>query len=329
MAADGKVKLGFIGSGGNARHHMGQVLKLNEFEIVAIADPDSAMLDAAKRQHAQLADVRTFSDYLNMLAGVPLDAVEISTPHTLHCEQILASLDMGLHVLCEKPLVCSVGDAESVIERLRKSGKVGLLSYQRHYQPEFRYIREKIASGELGKVTFVSALQCQGWKKGVAGTWRQDPALSGGGQLNDSGSHLLDIILWTTGLAVEKVSAFIDNCGTPVDINSALSLVFRGGAQGNVSIVGDAPKWHEDLSIWCENGFFLMRNGKLTVVDAKGNRATFDDMPGGSFPDKNFLDAILERDEVQSPFECGLRVIELTEAAWKSAAKGGAVVSVA
>jgi predicted dehydrogenase len=329
VAKKAKVSLGFIGCGGNARHHMGQVLQLDGYEVTALNDPNPEMLEEAKRKYPALTNVRTFPDYLEMLASMPLDAVQISTPHTFHCEQILVALDMDVHVLCEKPLVCSVGDAHAVIDRLKASGRVGLLSYQRHYQPEFQYIREKIASGNLGKVTFVSALQCQNWKKAVAGTWRQDPELSGGGQLNDSGSHLLDIILWATGLKVEKVSAFIDNCGTPVDINSALSIVFRGGAQGNISIVGDAPKWHEDLTIWCEKGIFLMRNGKLTVVDAKGNRATFDDMPGGSTPDRNFLEAIKGREEVQSPFECGLRVIELTEAAWKSAAKGGAPVEVA
>jgi predicted dehydrogenase len=221
-----------------------------------------------------------------------------------------------------------VEHAHDLIQRLGASGKVGILSYQRHYQTEFRYIKGRIESGEMGSVQFVNALQCQGWKKGVEGTWRQDPALSGGGQLNDSGSHLLDIILWITGLGVEKVSAFIDNCGTAVDINSALSLTFRGGAQGSISIVGDAPSWHEDLTIWCERGFFLMRNGKLSVCDGQGNRCSFESMPGGSFPDKNFVDAIRGRDTVQSPFTCGLRVIELTEAAWRSAAQGGAPVSV-
>ncbi len=329
MPEESKLRIGFIGSGGNARHHMGQVLKLSEFEIAGLADPSSAMLEAARSQYPALQGVPTFGDYHEMLQSIPLDAVEISTPHTLHHEQVVAALDKGLHVLCEKPLVCTVEHAHDLINRLERSGKTGLLSYQRHYQPEFRYIKEQIESGAFGAVTFVNALQCQGWKKGTKGLWRQDPALSGGGQLNDSGSHLLDIILWITGLGVAKVSAFIDNCGTPVDINSALSLTFRGGAQGNVSIVGDAPTWHEDLTIWCERGIFLMRNGKLQVVDAKGNRASFENMPGGSFPDKNFLDAIKGRDSVQSPFTCGLRVIELTEAAWRSAAQGGAVVTVA
>jgi len=327
MTTDAKIRIGFIGSGGNARHHMGQVLGLAEAQIVALADPNPAMIEAARRQHAALADVPSFADYHEMLGQVQLDAVEISTPHTTHKEQILTSLGQGLHVLCEKPLVCSVADAHEVLVALEVTDRIGLLSYQRHFQPEFRYIRQRIASGDLGAVTFVSALQCQNWKNGTKGSWRQDPALSGGGQLNDSGSHLLDIILWITGLAVQSVSAFIDNCGTPVDINSALSVRFAGGAQGNISVVGDATDWHEDLTIWCEKGFFLMRNGKLQVCDPSG-RYTFDNLRGGSYPDRNFVDAIRGRDQVQSPFECGLRVIELTEAAWRSGAQGGAPVSV-
>jgi predicted dehydrogenase len=330
MPGEGKVRVGFIGSGGNARHHMGNVLKLSEFEIVALNDPNSAMIAQAKRDYPALESVPAFADYRDMLSSIEMDAVEISTPHTLHYQQVMDSLDRGLHVLCEKPLVCSVAHAREVIAKRDATGKVCMVSYQRHFQPEFRYIREKIASGEFGAVTFVSALQCQGWKRGTAGSWRQDPALSGGGQLNDSGSHLLDIILWITGLHVSKVSAFIDNCGTPVDINSALSITFKNGAQGNVSVVGDsAAGWHEDVTIWCERGVFFMRNGKLQVCDQRGNRYTFDSMPGGSTPDRNFLDAIQGRDTVQSPFECGLRVIELTESAWKSAAQGGAVVEVA
>src|SRR5205814_917634 len=103
---------------------MGQVLKLDEAEIAALDDPNPAMLEAAKKQHPALADVPTFADYHDMLNSVPLDAVEISTPHTLHREQILATLGKGLHVLCEKPLVCAVEHAHEVIAKLNESGKV-------------------------------------------------------------------------------------------------------------------------------------------------------------------------------------------------------------
>ncbi len=53
---------------------------------------------------------------------------------------------------------------------------------------------------------------------------RTDPELSGRGQLNDSGSHLPDIIFWMTDLGVSEVSAFCDDLGTPVDINTLVSM---------------------------------------------------------------------------------------------------------
>ena len=157
------------------------------------------------------------------------------------------------------------------------------------------------------------------------GSWRQQLALSGGGQLNDSGSHLLDIILWMTGLEVEQVQAYMENFESEVDINSALSVRFRNGAMGNFSVVGNSPvggMW-EDITIWGSKAVVYMRQGKLTVKTHGSNDAYEPTgLPGGSSPDQNFVDALMGRDEVQVPPVCGLRVIELTEAAWESADKG-------
>lgn len=319
------IRVGMIGSGGIARYHIGNLLQIPSVEVVALSDPNPAMRDAAKFAYPAIKDAVEYDDYEKMLDTESLDAVQIHTPHTLHLKQMQDAFGKGLSVLCEKPLATTVADAHAAIAARDAAGKVGLLSYQRHFQPEFRFMREKIMSGEFGPVTFVSALQCQGWKKGTAGTWRQVPELSGGGQLNDSGSHLVDIILWVTGLAAESVSCYNDNRGTPVDIDSALAIKFRNGAMGSLTIVGDAQTWHEDISIWCEKGTFHMRQGQgLSFVDEKGNRFECKQLMGGSNPDRNFIEAIRDGAPVESPFECGLRVIELTEAAWKSAANGGA-----
>lgn len=318
-----KIRLGMIGCGGIARHHMRQLAAIPEAEIVALCDPSRAQIEQTHHGFAHLRELPVFENFTEMIESMELDAVQISTPHTQHRSQMDASFAKGLHVLCEKPLATTVADAHKAIAARDASGKVGLLAYQRHTQAEFKYIRNAIASGAYGKPTFISALQSQEWKKATAGSWRQDPALSGGGQINDSGSHLIDIILWTTGLRAESVCAFSDNCGTPVDINSAVSIRFEGGAMANLSVVGDAPAWHEDITIWCEGGAFFVRNGQLTVQDADGARFVADGLRGGNNPDVNFINAIKGREEVLSPFECGLRVIELTEAAWDSAANGG------
>jgi len=322
-----KVRVGIIGTGGIAQGHVRRLLANPNAQITALCDIRPEAMAKTVERNPALEGVSQFTDFREMIAAGNLDAVEICTPHTTHYEQTMESLDKGLHVLSEKPMVCTVAHAHDVLKKIDSSGKVFVLNYQRHYQPEFLYIRDKIASGEYGKVQFVQGLQGQEWLRGVAGTWRHDPALSGGGQLNDSGSHMLAVLLFSTGLAVKRCCAFIDNLGSQVDINSALTIEFEGGAQGNVSVVGNGPGWYEDITIWCEKGAFYMRNGKLEVSDAVGKRSapTAEELPKGSNPDDNFIAAIRGEEEIGCPALWGLRVIEWTEAAWNSSATGETV----
>lgn len=316
--------MGFIGCGGNASSHIGRVLGFPEVEVAALADVSGEAIDRVRDRHDQLAETPAFGDYRELLAGAELDAVEISTPHTLHYEQIMASLDRGLHVLTEKPMVCRVDHAHDVIAASERAGRLLMVSYQRHLAAEFRFVRNQVRCGEIGEIQFVSALQDQGWYRGSRGTWRQQLALSGGGQLNDSGSHLLDIVLWMTGLEAAEVHAFMENFESEVDINSAMNVRFANGALGNIAIVGNSPAsgiW-EDITIWGTRAAVMMRNGRITWRQAGAEPCEPANLPGGSTPDRNFVDAILGRDEVQVPPECGLRVIELTEAAWESARTG-------
>lgn len=317
-----KIRIGLIGCGGVMRFHAKQLLQIPEIEIVALDDISDEMLALFYEAVPDVKGLPVFSDYREMLDKVEMDAVEIATPHTLHFQQTMDCLDAGKHVLLEKPMVCTVDHARKLLEKVDQTQRILVLSYQRHYQPQFRYMRDVIQSGKLGNVTYISALQCQNWKKGTVGKWRQDPALSGGGQLNDSGSHLVDIILWVTGLGVDEVCGYIDNCGTPVDINSALSMRFRNGAQASISVVGDAPTFYEDFTIWGDQGILFYRNGELSHCGSDGKTFTPEQLPPAGNPDQNLVDAILGRDHVWSPPLCGLRVIELTQAAWKSAELG-------
>ena len=322
------VRIGLIGVGGMARSHISQLVKIDGVAITALCDIAPEAIEKARQQYPAVAGAWATPDYRELLARDDVDAVEIATPHTLHFEETLDAIAANKHILLEKPMVSRVEEAHTLLARLENYPKVMALAYQRHAQGQFLHMRERIASGEMGAVTYLNALQCQQWKNGTKGTWRQDPALSGGGQINDSGSHLLDILLWVSGLTVADVSAFMDNCGTPVDINSALAMRFTNGAQGTISIIGDAPTWHEDLTIWCERGVFFYRNGKLEFCDEKGRRTTLDGahLPQSSNIDENFVGAIRGENAVAAPPICGLRTIELTEAAWKSAAQNGAPV---
>ncbi|MBI4560287.1 MAG: Gfo/Idh/MocA family oxidoreductase [Candidatus Hydrogenedentes bacterium] len=318
-----KIRVGFIGAGGISHGHYIRLLETKKAEVVALNEPNPEMV---KRFHARFPDsvkLPVFDDYRDMLKNNALDAVVVQSPHTVHYEQILTCLNQGLHVLAEKPMTCTIKHAKALIQKAKAAKRVLMISYQRHFEPSFRYMRERIAKGALGEVQYVQAIQSQEWLRATRGTWRQRLALSGGGQLNDSGSHLVDIVMWVTGMKVKEVFAKQDNFGTEVDINSTLAMKFENGALGSMSVIGNAPRWYEDHSIVGSKGALYLRQGiGLIHQDEKGQPVNIKLPKYTKNPDSNFVECILGKDVPQTPPECGLRTIEVTEAAWKSAASG-------
>ncbi|MCY0877306.1 MAG: Gfo/Idh/MocA family oxidoreductase [Firmicutes bacterium] len=327
-----KVRVLVMGTGGMGRVHIQNLLQIEDAEIVGLVDPASSAIDKAKADFSQLREVKVYSEYRRALEEANAQAAVIVTPHSQHFEQGMACLDSGLHVLMEKPFVSGSANAVEMIARAKLTRRYLAVGYQRHTEGAYQYLRDLLQSGKLGTLRFVSAYQAQRWLEGTRGSWRQDAELSCGGQLNDSGSHLLDAVLWTSGLEPQEVSARIDNRGTPVDIDSAVTVRFRGGAIGSWNIVGSASiGWWEDVSFHGDDGTALYRNGKLFV--AEGDRAELvevhpDQFPVASTPDHDFIDLIMGRKkEAAAPAHCGYLVARLTEAAWQSNELGGRPVS--
>lgn len=313
-----KIRVGMIGTGGISQVHGRQLLELEEVDIVALCDTSAENREkfAAK---FDLDDVLHFTDYREMLDESELDAVVICSPHTLHFQQATDVLDKGLHVLIEKPMTCSSEEAEVLIATAEKAGKVMQVSYQRHFQPEFLFIREAIASGEIGKLTSITASLYQEWKQFTTGLWRQVPELSGGGMLMDSGSHIIDVLLWTTGLTPAQVKPNLHLQGAPVEIDSFTSIRFEEGAVAGLNIIGFAPCWHETYVFCGEDGGIFYDNGKITI-QRFGQKPVVPELPKQKTnQDKSFIDAILGRHEVKVPGTFALKVVKLTEMIYQAA----------
>ena len=327
-----KVRVLIIGAGGVARYrHIPQLLDLAEAEIVGLIDPSTASIETTRDAFPRIARLPVFSDYHDALQSVQADAAIIASPHNQHLEHGLACLDAGLHVLMEKPFVVGSANAARLIARARDARRHLAIAYQRHVEGAYTYLRDLVRSGALGTIRAVSAYQAQDWLTLSAGTWRQDPAIACGGQLNDSGSHLLDAILWITGLRPHSVDARIDNRGAAVDIDASLTVRFEGQALASIAVVGSASiGWWEDLSINGDTGTALYRNGQVFV--ARAGERTLSVVPAAQLPASgtlvgNFVDLILERvSEAAAPASCGLAVARVTEAAWKSAEIGQTVM---
>ena len=322
-----RITVGMIGCGGVAHGHVKRLLEIGKVELRGLSDPDPRRIQVMKEAFPELRDCAVFGQHQEMIENSKLDAIEICSPHYAHFEQIVDGLRAGLHVLTEKPMVCTAEDARAVIEEERKSGKVLAVSYQRHCDGVYRFLKKTIESGAPGPVEFVSAFQGQNWLRMTRGQWRQNRALSCGGQLNDSGSHLIDIILWVTGLEAERVQAISRDFGSEVDINTAINVAFKGGAQANISIVGNCPEFREDITIVCSDWAFFVRQGEL--IYSTGDKGEVLRVQQVNYEpsscDHNFVDAILGTAEAAAPSVCGLRTIELTEATWRAAETGKTV----
>lgn len=318
-----KLRIGFIGAGGISRGHYDRLLATRKAVITAFTEPSPKMIRWYHENRPESKDLPVYKDYRDMLRNETLDGVVILSPHTVHYEQSMAALGKGLHVLTEKPMVCTIRRAKALIRKANTARRVLSIAYQRHYEPQFRYMRDQIAKGAIGKIQYVQAIQAQEWLRLTKRTWRQSIELSGGGQLNDSGSHLIDIIMWVSGLKVREVFAKSDSFNTEVDINSTLTMKFDNGALGSMSIIGNAPTWHEDHTIVGSKGAFYLRQGiGLIQQNATGDPVKVRLPKYTKNPDSNFIDSIHGKDTPQAPAECGLRTIEVTEAAWRSAASG-------
>ncbi|MGO4109109.1 Gfo/Idh/MocA family protein [Paenibacillus sp. YAF4_2] len=312
------IRIGFIGTGGIAGWHAKQLLELPEVQITALADTSESNRLAFVEKFG-LQDATLFSDYEDMLEEGELDAVVICSPHTLHFRQAYDVLDHNLHVLIEKPMTCSSEEAEQLIQKAKQSEKVMQVSYQRHFQPEFLYIRDAIQSGVIGKVTSVTASLFQEWYQLTTDTWRQIPSLSGGGFLMDSGSHIIDVLLWTTGLTPEDVQSRINSHGAPVEIDSFTSIKFEEGAIASLNFVGYAPGWHETFAFCGEEGGIFYDNGTITLR-RMGKETIVPELPEPvTNQDKSFIDAILGRHEVLVPGEFALKVVRLSEMIYQAA----------
>ncbi len=201
-----------LGLGNVAVHgHLPGWLAHDHIEIVAAADARPAQRGELT---ARLPRARWYDSAAELLAREQLDFVDICTPPASHAELIGAALGRGLHVLCEKPLVCSLDDLESVRRLASATGRVLHTVHNWHHAPVIRRIQDLLDRGEIGRVTRVvwQTLRTKpaAPADGSNGNWRVDPDVAGGGVLVDHGWHVFYLVLGWLGGPPTSIGATLE-----------------------------------------------------------------------------------------------------------------------
>ena len=205
-------------------------------------------------------DVATLDAVLN---DPQIEAVVITTPHSLHAEQIVAAARAGKHVFVDKPFTLTVADARRATEACRKAGVVLAVGHQRRRQAASRALKRLIEEGALGRVSQIEGHFSADY--GFASTitpdmWRADRAETPGGPMTNLGIHHVDTYQYLLG-PVARVSAFSRRVVLDLDIEDVTAILFEF-ASGHVGYLGtswvpatrtewiavhgtEAQAWHE------------------------------------------------------------------------------------
>ncbi len=323
-----KLRVAFLGCGGIAGKHTRSLKGMDDVEIVAGADVTAEQVGAFLERNLEgyAPAPAVFTDAAKMYSETSPEAVVICTPHTLHYEQGMQALDAGLHVLMEKPMVTNAAHAHELKAKVDETGKVFVIGYNTPCSPNFKYLRDRIREGTFGKLELVNGYLSQNWMRGTAGKWRQEPELSGGGQAYDSGAHLMNSLCWSVESDIEEVFAFVDNHGTPVDINSTTSVRFASGVMANITISGNSPGNGSYMVFVFDGGRIEIDGwggGWIKVFGDDGKQIEEPGIEGEAMaPAENFVDAIAGRDEARTTPANGIVQSELMDAIYESARTG-------
>ena len=354
------LRVGIIGMGLYAAiEHVPMLRETGRVEIVAASRRDAKRLELARRE---LSIPQVFTDWREMLEKTELDAVVVATPHNAHLEPTLAALDRGLHVLLEKPLATSIADASAILNAVRKSDRVVMMGVNRRGEPSWQSAKRALDSGAIGQVRQISAVvwidmrafreaipfsrPIQDWLETSEmmktfmldfiqpGYWRTDPAQMGGDLFADTGSHLVDVMLWLGGASPVEVLAYsprnrpqqtsIITLQALLSNDVILSITFNdhiamgdeftyaGGAQ--MVVLGDRGRLTTSLG-WgsgpAENPM-IERNGNNQPLPVEGQKVS---------PAAAFVSTILDGAPNIATVEAAARVVALIQSAYRSAAE--------
>ena len=195
------MKVAIIGFGVIGKVHLNVINNLNE-QLVGLCDIDTKKLEGFDE------DI-IFADYKEMIDVTKPDIVHICTPHFLHKEMIIYSLERNINVLCEKPLCISENELEEIEKAVLKSKAQLGVCYQNRYVPSNRYVLEYLKDKEV-----ISAHGTLMWHRDSnyynQALWRGTKQYEGGGVLINQAIHTIDLLQLFHGMPTD-ITAHLDN----------------------------------------------------------------------------------------------------------------------
>lgn len=336
------IKVGIIGIGNIGSAHLNCIYngKIVGMNVKAVCDIDEIKLKNVANNYS---DVKTFSDYKELITVADIDTVIVAVPHPLHADIAIFALNNNKNVLLEKPVDITVTKAKKVNCIAENSEKLFGIMLNQRTNELFSKAREIVKDGKLGELKR-SVWIVTNWYRMQSyydsGSWRATWNGEGGGVLLNQAPHNLDLWQWICGMP-KTVTAFC-NVGKfhniEVEDEATIFTEYENGATGVfITSTGDYPGTNR-LEICGTKGKIVIENGVLKYwklktderefcknyhesfdhIDGDYFEYSFDTETGHSGILQNFANAILKGEKLLAPGIDGINELTISNAAYLS-----------
>ena len=254
---DQQVRIGIIGAGGMGGAHAHAYAQDPRALVCAVMDSDPARAQAL----ADKLQAAAYGSLPEMLCRERPHLVSVCTPPGGHLAATLGALQSGCHVLCEKPLARSGGEAARMVSAARRARRLLVTAFCHRFHEPVVIAREWIAKGVIGQVLQFRN-RFAGWIP-MEGRWFSDPALAGGGSIIDTSIHSIDLFRYLVGDPA-TVSARTATMVQPIKVedSSLVLLQTAEGAIGSIEACWSSPVSGAVIEIYGCQGTIIVDYGE-------------------------------------------------------------------
>lgn len=316
-------RLGLIGLGGWGRRLVNSVngkSGITEFTAAVTRTPAKAEAFAGERY------IRLCDDIAELLSDDGIDGIVVASPAALHCEQAMAAVAAGKHVMVIKPLATSHADAAALYAAAEGRGVLVAMGYDRCFSPAVNALRRRVRDGDLGRIFHAEGDFCVDRMLGMTDQdWKTDPATFPPGSLAD---HMLYTMIELMGPVASLKSTGVRQVVQHDFTDTAtVDLRFANGATGHLTAIGVTPNFHR-LHLFGEKGWAEIRGDagfEYRPLDGVGERITLDAIDNCREQLESFAEAAYGRRDYPIPPNDALAGVAALDAMRESVRTGEAV----
>lgn len=262
-------RFGILGCGMIANIHARAIQALPEAELLGVADHKPEMA----KSFAEKFGGKSYESYAQMLSDDLLDVVCICTPSCFHVQNAIEALEMGKHVVLEKPMALTVEDSDRLIETCQRTGKLLTVISQLRFSEDVRRVKKLLEENSFGRLSLCN-LKMNYYRDEAyyaSSPWKGKKAFDGGGALMNQGIHGVDLLQYLVG-PVKEVRGRIKTVSHRIEVEdtAVAMLTFDNGALGVIEASTCAyPGFARKIEIYGDEGFVVLKEDQIEQLTVK------------------------------------------------------------